>query len=153
MRSLEPWVDGPLEDFLRESEADLVLLMTSSGKVIAHHGFGRSIDVMGCASLGAGIVATTTELARLLGAASAGNVVHQGAERRVLLGPVAMDAGRWIGLVVFDRHVTIGLVQTFFARFAEALQDASPRRQEEPALLAEAFEAELDASLRALFGR
>ena len=39
MRSIEPWVAGPLHDFVAESSARLTLLMTGSGQVIAQHGF------------------------------------------------------------------------------------------------------------------
>ena len=35
MRVLEPWVAGPLVDFLRESSARVALVMTASGQVIA----------------------------------------------------------------------------------------------------------------------
>ena len=59
MRALEPWVEGPLQTFLDESSARLTLLMTSSGQVVAQHGFSRSLDVMTAAALGAGIGAST----------------------------------------------------------------------------------------------
>ena len=42
MRTLEPWVAAPLETFLAESSARIVLLMTSAGQVVAQHGFTRS---------------------------------------------------------------------------------------------------------------
>ena len=54
MRALEPWVERPLATFLTESEARLTLLMTSSGQVVAQHGFTRAFDVMSAAALGAG---------------------------------------------------------------------------------------------------
>ena len=38
MRAIEPWVEPPLAEFLKESSARLVLLMTSSGQVVAQHG-------------------------------------------------------------------------------------------------------------------
>ena len=55
MRALEPWVAGPLETFLAESAARVVLVMTSAGQVVAQHGFTRSLDVMSAAALGAGL--------------------------------------------------------------------------------------------------
>jgi hypothetical protein len=79
MRALEPWVIHPLQTFLEESSARLTLLMTSSGQVVAQHGFSRSLDVMTAAALGAGIVASTDELARLMGATRFGALVHHGA--------------------------------------------------------------------------
>ena len=50
MRALEPWVEGPLQTFLDESSARLTLLMTSSGQVVAQHGFSRYVLVKGNAS-------------------------------------------------------------------------------------------------------
>ncbi|HEU5169488.1 MAG TPA: roadblock/LC7 domain-containing protein [Gemmatimonadales bacterium] len=154
MRSIEPWVAAPLERFLDESSARLALLMTSSGQVVAQHGFTRSIDVMTAAALGAGIVASTEELARLLGAARFGSLVHQGARQQVFLSGFDTPRGRWIGLVVFDGESTVGLVQLFFDRLVAELGAAAPRDgATAPRPLAESFERDLDASLRALFGR
>jgi hypothetical protein len=151
MRAVEPWVEGPLHTFLRESGARVVLLMTSAGQVVAQEGFTRSLEVMAAASLGAGIVASTAEIARLLGQSPPGQVVHLGT-RGVLLAPFPMARGTWVGLVVFDRDTTIGLVQFFFGRLTQELRAAQPPSSAAP-LAAERFEEELDASLRTLFGR
>jgi len=118
MRALEPWVVPPLETFLAESAARLTLLMTSSGQVVAQHGFSRSLDVMTAAALGAAIVASTEELARLMGASRFEALVHNGQRQSCLLAALA------------------------------------PREQQPPVpMLAENFETELNASLKALFGR
>ncbi|HEU4829561.1 MAG TPA: hypothetical protein VFT04_10215, partial [Gemmatimonadales bacterium] len=85
MRTLEPWVASPLETFLAESSARLVLLMTSSGQVVAQHGFTRSLDVMAAAALGAGIIASTSEVARIMGSPQFGALVHQGGRQGVFL--------------------------------------------------------------------
>src|SRR5690606_39611344 len=86
MRVLEPWVAAPLSELVRESSARLALVMTSSGQVVGQHGFTRSLDVMAAAALGAGILATTGELARLVGSSSDfGAVVHHGAQQGVWL--------------------------------------------------------------------
>ena len=42
MRALEPWVVEPLQTFLAESSARLILLMTTSGQVVSQHGFAPS---------------------------------------------------------------------------------------------------------------
>ena len=62
MRALEPWVVAPMQTFITESSARLILLMTTSGQVVAQHGFSRSLDVMTASALGAAIVASTEEL-------------------------------------------------------------------------------------------
>ncbi|MEP6589752.1 MAG: hypothetical protein ABJC19_01090 [Gemmatimonadota bacterium] len=154
MRVLEPWVADPLTEFLRESSARLALIMTSSGQVIAQHGFTRSLDVMAAAALGAGILATTAELARVVGAEHGyGVVVHQGQRQGLWLAGFDTPRGRWIGLVVFGRESSVGMVRLFFARFTTDLVAAAPQRSAPRELLAEGFERELDQSLRALFGR
>jgi hypothetical protein len=153
MRVLEPWVAEPLTEFLRESSARVALVMTSSGQVIAQHGFTRSLDVMAAAALGAGILATTGELARVVGSERGfGAVVHQGDRQGIWLAGFDTPRGRWIALVVFGRESSVGLVRMFFARFAEQLMAAAPAPVAMREVLAEGFERELDDSLRALFG-
>src|SRR5690606_31828465 len=101
MRVLEPWLAEPLGELVRESSARLALVMTSSGQVVGQHGFTRSLDVMAAAALGAGILATTGELARLVGSdADFGAVVHQGAQQGVWLAGFDTPRGRWVALVV-----------------------------------------------------
>jgi hypothetical protein len=153
MRALEPWVEAPLEAFLAESSARLTLIMTTSGQVVAQHGFGRSLDVMTAAALGAGIVASTEELARQMGAGRFGALVHHGARQSCLLSAFGTPRGRWIGLVVFGEETSVGIVQLFFDQMVQQLADAAPREPVQVPMLAENFEHELNASLRALFGR
>jgi predicted regulator of Ras-like GTPase activity (Roadblock/LC7/MglB family) len=153
MRSVEPWVTDPLERFLAESSARLTLLMTSAGQVVAQHGFTRSVDVMTAAALGAAIMASTGEIAKLVGESNFRSLVHQGASQHVFLAAFDTPRGRWIGLVVFDAESTVGLVQLFFERLVSELAAAAPRQTPEQQVLPENFERELNASLRALFGR
>jgi hypothetical protein len=153
MRAIEPWVEPPLAEFLKESSARLVLLMTSSGQVVAQHGFTRSLDVMAVAALGAGIVASTREIARVMSVPTLGNVVHQTSEGGVFLASFVMPDATWIGLVVFGADTSIGLVQLFFGRLAGTLSASAPSAAGRPPVLAERFEEELNASLRTLFGR
>lgn len=153
MRALEPWVVEPLQTFLAESSARLTLLMTTSGQVVAQHGFSRSLDVMTAAALGAGIVASTEELARLMGISRFGGLVHHGVRQSCMLAAFSTPRGRWIGLVVFGPETSLGIVQLFFEQMTEQLVTAAPREQAPSPMLAENFETELNASLKALFGR
>lgn len=153
MRALEPWVEAPLQIFLDESSARLTLLMTSSGQVVAQHGFSRSLDVMTAAALGAGIGASTEELARLMGSPRFEALVHHGARQSCLLAGFSTPRGRWIGLVVFGPETSVGIVQLFFDQLVQQLASAAPREQLASSTLPENFEHELDASLKALFGR
>jgi hypothetical protein len=153
MRTLEPWVAAPLETFLAESSARIVLLMTSAGQVVAQHGFTRSLDVMAAAALGAGIIASTSEVARIMGSPQFGALVHQGGRQGVFLAGFDTPRGRWIGLVVFGGDTSVGLVQLFFDRLARDLAAAAPAEAPRGPVLAENFERDLNASLHALFGR
>ena len=58
-RAVEAWTLAPLNDFVREVQARLVLLMTPAGQVLAQWGFARALDVMSAAALAAGIIAST----------------------------------------------------------------------------------------------
>jgi hypothetical protein len=153
MRVLETWVSAPLARFLDESAARLVLLMTASGQVVAQHGFTRSVDVMSAAALGAGIMASTGEMARIMGSPRFGALVHQGQDQGMLLSGFDTPRGRWIGLVVFGPETSVGLVQLFFQQFMDEMAAATPPEDARGPVLAENFEHELNASLRALFGR
>ena len=153
MRAIEPWVERPLQSFLTESAARVTLLMTSSGQVVAQHGFTRSLDVMSAAALGAGILASTAELSRVMGSRPIDSVMHQGTGQGVYLAGFETPRGRWVGLVVFGQETSLGLVQVFFARMIEDLRRAAPAAEPARQVLAENFEDELNASLRTLFGR
>ena len=153
MRALEPWVVQPLETFLAESAARLTLLMTSSGQVVAQHGFSRSVEVMTAAALGAAIVASTEELARIMGTPRFAALVHGGSQQSCMLSAFGTPRGRWIGLVVFGAETSVGLVQLFFNQLVEELVSAAPREQPSAAPLPQNFEDELNTSLKELFGR
>ena len=153
MRTVETWVEAPLKAFVAESQARVALLMISSGQVVAQHGFTRSLDVMTAAALGAGIIASTRELAKETGAGSFGAVVHQGPRLGVYLMPFDMPVGQWIGLVVFGADTSLGMVQLFFSRMIDDLIKSAPREAATREILPETFEDDLNSSLRALFGR
>jgi len=153
MRSLEPWVESPLATFLTESDARLTLLMTGSGQVVAQHGFTHALDVMAAAALGAAIVASTDALASVLGLRAFHALHHQGHRHGVFLAPFEMPQGRMIGLVVYGRDTSLGLVQLFFDRLVSELAAAAPPGEGKKVVLPQDFEHELHASLRALFGR
>ena len=153
MRSLEPWVEAPLSAFLSESGARITLLMTGAGQVVAQHGFTRSLDVMSAAALGAGIMAATAELGRVMTTAPLESVTHQGKALSLYLAGFETPRGRWLGLVVYGGETSLGLVQLFFARMVDDLGRAAPAELPARQVLAEDFEEQLNSSLRSLFGR
>jgi hypothetical protein len=153
MRTVEPWVAEPLNEFVTESAARLTLLMTTSGQVIAQHGFAGALDVMSAAALGAGIMASSQELAALMQWPAFRIMVHQGRAQGHFLCRFRTPRGWWVGLVVFGTETSLGLVQLFFDQMVEQLVAAIPMEDKPREVLAANFEAELNASLRALFGR
>lgn len=155
MRAVEPWVEMPLTNFLRESEARLVVLLTRSGQVVAQHGFERSGDLMAAASLAAGIMAAGAELSRLLEAAAPQELAYEGEDLGIYLAAVPLPGRTWTGLVGYGRETSLGLVQLFFSELVAELERVAPPPPPQgfPAVLDRDFEADLDRSLRALFGR
>lgn len=154
IRAVEPWTLGPLDAFVREVQARLVLLMTPAGQVLAQWGFSRAVDVMAAAALGAGIVASTGELARLLGQRPFAAVGHEGRDLGIYLGNLVTGRGPLVTFVVYPLDTSsLGIVQLFFEQFAAELQEASPKEPTTKQVLAADFERELVESLNALFGR
>jgi len=154
MKAIEPWVLGPLGTFVSESQARLALLMTTSGQVVAQHGFAGSLDLMASAALGSGIIASSSELAVQMGWDPFRVVMHHGSRRAHFLSWFDTPRGRWIALVVFSADTKLGLVQVFFDRMVEELVAAAPAvAVQKKEVLAADFERELNASLRSLFGR
>ena len=154
MRAIEPWVVGPLHTFVAESSARLALLMTTSGQVVAQHGFGGAMDLMAAAALGAGIVASSSEIAAQMDWPPFRIVAHRGASQSHLLAWFDTPRGRWVALIVFGSETKLGLVQVFFEQLVEELVAAAPREViQKREVLAADFEQELNASLRSLFGR
>ena len=56
-------------------------------------------------------------------------------------------------LVVFGPETSVGIVRLFFDQMVQQLSAVAPREQAPAPMLAENFETELNASLKALFGR
>jgi hypothetical protein len=108
---------------------------------------------MSAAALGAAIMASTEELGRLTASGASRSLSHQGPSRGLFLSGFDLPQGRWIGLVVYDRDSSLGLVRLFFDRLIEELQAVAPTEAPARDVLAADFEDELNASLRSLFGR
>ena len=153
-RAVESWTLEPLKRFVGEAGAQLVLLMTPAGQVMAQHGFSRALDVMSAAALGAAIMASTAEIARQLNWPPFAGLTHHGERHGIFLGGVAASRGTIVALVVYELDVSsLGLVQLFFEQLAAELQAASPREGVPKQVLAADFERELSDSLNTLFGR
>lgn len=150
-RAVEPWILAPLERFVSEAGARLTLVMTPSGQVLAQHGFARAVDVMAAAALGAGIVASTGELATMLHEPTFRALNHQGRDHGVFLAGFESPRGRLLVLVVYGGESSVGLVQLFFEELVTDLVAAAPTPAPRRAVLAADFERDLNESLATLF--
>ena len=153
-RAIEQWTLAPLNAFVAEVQARLVLLMTPAGQVLAQWGFARAVDVMSAAALGAAIMASTGEMAKLMGQRPFAGLSHQGDRFGIYLGGFRTRRGPLVALVVYPLDVSsLGLVQLFFEQLTADLHAASPADAPARQVLAADFERELNDSLTALFGR
>jgi hypothetical protein len=150
-RSIETWTVKPLERFVNEAGARLTLLMTPSGQVLAQYGFTRAVDVMSAAALGAAIVSSTAEIARMLDEPQFSALNHQGARHGIFVAGFDSPRGRLLALVVYGTNSSVGLVQLFFDDFVRDLLAACPVQEQRGPVLAENFERELNESLATLF--
>ena len=150
-RAVEAWTVEPLERFVKEAGARLTLLMTPSGQVLAQYGFTRAVDVMAAAALGAAIVSSTAELARMLEEPRFSALNHQGMRHGIFIAGFDSPRGALLALVVYGTTSSFGLVQLFFEDFQRDLRAACPVPEEQRPLLAENFERELNESLASLF--
>jgi hypothetical protein len=154
VRAVETWTLEPLTTYVTEAGARLVLLMTPAGQVLAQSGFLRAVDVMASSALGAAIMASTAEIARLMGQPPFAGLNHQGLRHGIFLSGFLTDRGPLIVLVVYDLDASsLGLVQLFFEQLVADLRAASPKAGVPKQVLAADFERELNESLNSLFGR
>ena len=152
-RVVEGWTLVPLERFIMESGARLTLLMTPAGQVLAQHGFTRAVDVMSAAALGAAIVSSTSEIAKMMEQADFRALNHRGVEHGIFLAGFETPRGRLLALVVYGNDSSMGLVELFFETLKAELVSACPVAEQRAPVLAADFERELNASLGSLFGR
>lgn len=152
-RAVEQWLVEPVERFIDEAAARLTLVMTPAGQVMAQYGFTRAVDVMAAAALGAAIVSSTNEMAKLIGDGKFTALNHQGSRHGIFLGEFDTPRGRLLSLVVYGTDSSVGLVQLFFEDLVRDLVDACPIGETRKPVLAADFERDLNESLNSLFGR
>lgn len=152
-RAVEPWTVEPLERFVDESQARLTLLMTPAGQVLAQHGFTRAIDVMSAAALGAAIISSSSEMARMLSDPSFSSLAYRGKSQGIFLARFDLPREPLLLLVVYGTDSSVGLVQLFYENLVRDLAAACPPPETKKLVLAADFERELNESLAALFGR
>ena len=147
-------MEQPLRRFIDDSRVRLVLLLESSGRVLAQHGFTRSIDVMSACALAAAIHASAAEIGRQLDGNAFTALHHPGTTRQIFLGELPTARRAYILLSVFDDATSIGLVRLYFTELSARLAAAAPSvATPTPAPSLVDFESDLNRNLAKLFGR
>ena len=152
IRSVAPWLDVPLTDFMRQARVGVAVALDPSGRVLAQHGFTRSLDVMSVCSLVAAIHASGSELGRQANGAPFGPLHHAGKGRQLFLAPAPAGSGTVLVLAVFDDRTSLGVVRHFFGEFVQALTHVTDRDLETASITGD-FEKDLGRNLAMLFGR
>jgi hypothetical protein len=152
--SVEPWVEPPLRQFVRDAEVTLALLLHPNGQVMAQHGFTRAMDIMAACALAAAIHVSACELGVQLEGKPFNGLHHAGGERQIFIAETQTHRGPYILLTVFDGQSSLGLVRMYFDEFRVSLAKAAPPLITAPQpMLNDNFEHELNRNLAALFGR
>src|SRR5687768_2302550 len=152
--AVEAWMEDPLRRFIDDSRVRIVLLLEPSGRVLAQHGFTRSIEVMSACALAAAIHASAAEIGRQLDGNPFTALHHPGSDRQIFLGEVSTSCGAYILLTVFDDSSSIGLVRLYFTELGVRLAAAAPAvAAPTPAPGLVDFESDLNRNLAKLFGR
>lgn len=151
LSSIQDAFAGPLEEFVRESGARLAVLINRSGQVLAQHGFDKVFDLVGVASLAAGINASSRALANQLGEERFEHLHHAGTARQLFLAHFDSAAGQLMLVTVFDERSSIGLVRLFFERFVVGIRNLPSMDAGRTTVTAADFEADLETSLDRFF--
>ena len=152
--SVEPWIEAPLQQFVRDAGVMLALLLHPNGQVMGQHGFTRAMDIMSACALAAAIHMSASELGVQLEGKPFTGLHHAGRDRQIFIGETQTCRGPYILLTVFDGESSLGLVRMFFDEFRVNLANAAPMPVPAPhPMLNENFERELNRNLAVLFGR
>lgn len=137
----------PMKTFVRSSRVRTAVLVNRSGQVLAHHGFGETYDIGSVASLAAAAHSSAHALAELTGAGRWMHLHHAGKDNQLFLAPFVVGSEHLVLVAIFDHDSTLGLVQLFFDRLAEAVRETPGLGQTlRPGDVA-AFESDLEAGL------
>lgn len=101
-------INDCLRGFLRESQARCAILVDRDGQMLARQGFTQDLDTVSLAALTAGAIASTQEIARLLGEPEFTVLFHQGQREHIHF---SLVGSRAILMCVFDDRTTIGLIR------------------------------------------
>jgi predicted regulator of Ras-like GTPase activity (Roadblock/LC7/MglB family) len=113
-------INDSLRDFLRESHGKCAILVDRDGQMLAKQGFTQNLDTVSLSALAAGAIASTQEIARLLGEPEFSVLFHQGQHDHIHFSLVGRRA---ILMTVFDDRTTVGLIRRVAAKSVAGLCD------------------------------
>src|SRR6185503_5975718 len=105
--AVETWIEEPLMKFINDSRVRIAVMLETSGRVLAQHGFTRSLDVMSACALAAAIHASAAEIGRQLDGTAFTTLHHPGTTQQIFLGELPTARGAYILLTVFDEMTSI----------------------------------------------
>lgn len=111
-------INESLQGFLRDAQGKCVILVDRDGQLLAKQGFTQNLDTMALSALAAGAIASTQEIARLLGEPEFSVLFNQGRHDHIHF---ALVGQRAILMSVFDDRTTIGLIRLVASRTVETL--------------------------------
>lgn len=151
LRQIQDAFSSPVAQFVGDSGVTLAVLINRSGQVLAQHGFDRVFDLVGVASLAAGINASSRALANQLGEDQFEHLHHAGRVKQLFLGHFETSAGQFMLVAVFDQKSSIGLVRLFFEEFVKRIMALPAMDAARASVSAGNFESELEQSLDRFF--
>ncbi len=104
-------IDARLENMYWETGARCLLLADITGQLISEQGAAGKMNTAVLSALGAGELAATKELARLVGEeARFRMVLHEGSKSNIYLSEIGEDM---LLITVFDTETPIGMIRLF----------------------------------------
>jgi len=107
-----------LQAFLRDAQGKCAILVDRDGQMLAKQGFTQDLDTVSLSALAAGAIASTQEIARLLGEPEFAVLFHQGQHDNIHF---ALVGQRAILMSVFDDRTTIGMIRFVASKTVDAL--------------------------------
>ncbi len=146
-------VRGPVEEFVRQSRVRVALLISSSGQVVAQHGFSRRLEVINVASLAAAANAAAGALAQVAGRPRWRQTYHAGRQKQLFIASLDVPPRPLILVAIFDQDSSLGLARLFFEMFEDTVQKLAVFRSAGVTTDAASFERDLEAGVHRVFSR
>jgi predicted regulator of Ras-like GTPase activity (Roadblock/LC7/MglB family) len=144
---------APIESFIRDSRVRVALLVSTSGQVLAQHGFTSGYEVMNVASLAAATHASSRALGDLTRSGSWAHLHHAGTRQQLFLATLPTPVQPLIMVAIFDSLSSLGLVQLFFERLAERIARLPEMQAARTSADQRSFERDLESGLERVFSR